>query len=51
MAEQLGIEESEIERILNHQMQRVKAVYQRQEYRERRKSALRAGGMFVSKLT
>jgi integrase len=48
MAEQLGIDEGVIERILNHQEQGVKAIYQRQEYRERRRAALLAWGEFVA---
>lgn len=47
MAEQLNIDEGVIERILNHREQGVKPVYQRQEYRERRKAALCAWGSYV----
>ena len=50
MAEQLGINEGVIERILNHRMQGVKAVYQRQEYRERRREALLRWGAFIEAL-
>jgi hypothetical protein len=47
MAEQLGIDEGVIERILNHREKGVKAVYQRQEYRERRRATLLAWGEYV----
>jgi integrase len=51
MAEQLGIDEGVIERILNHREKGVKAVYQRQEYRKHRKAALCAWGTYISDLT
>ena len=47
MAEQLGIDEGVIERILNHREPGVKGTYQRQEYRERRRAALLAWGDYV----
>ena len=45
--EKLGIDESVIERCLNHARQGIKAVYQRQEYLEKRKLALTAWGAHV----
>jgi integrase len=51
MAEQLDIDEGVIERILNHVQQGIKAVYQRQQYRARRREALLAWGAFMARLT
>jgi len=51
MAEQLDIDEGVIERILNHVQQGIKAVYQRQQYRARRREALMAWGAFVGHLS
>jgi hypothetical protein len=47
MAEQLNIDEGVIERILNHREKGVKGIYQRQEYRERRRAALLTWSEFV----
>jgi len=48
MAEELGVDEGVIERILNHKPQGIKAVYQRQQYRERRRKAMLRWGAFVA---
>jgi integrase len=50
MAEELGIDEGVIERILNHKPHGIKAVYQRQQYRERRREALLEWGALVAEL-
>jgi len=50
MAEELSVDEGVIERILNHKPQGIKAVYQRQQYRERRREALLEWGRLVAEL-
>jgi len=50
MAEKLGVDERVIERILNHKPQGIKAVYQRQQYREGRRDAMLRWGAFVTKI-
>jgi len=51
MAGQLDIDEGVIEGILNHVQQGIKAGYQRQQYRARRREALMAWGAFVGHLS
>jgi len=50
MAEELSVDEGVIERILNHKPQGIKAVYQRQQYRDRRREALLEWGRLVAEL-
>jgi len=50
MAEEIGVDEGVIERILNHKAQGIKAVYQRQQYRERRREAMLRWGALVAEL-
>jgi integrase len=54
MGEQLGIDQGVVERILNHVSGTrggLMGIYQRQEYREKRRQALMAWGSFVERLT
>jgi integrase len=54
MGEQLGIDQGVVERILNHvsgTQGGLMGIYQRQEYREKRRQALMAWGSFVERLT
>jgi hypothetical protein len=54
MGEQLGIDQGVVERILNHvsgTQGGLMGIYQRQEYREKRRQALMAWGSFVEGLT
>ena len=52
MAEYLGVGESVIEKLLNHASASggIRGVYQRQEYRDRRRNAMRRWGEYLENL-